>query len=66
MNDMFEKTINKVDELLYFGVLDTNEYTLIKEALTVGRLYRDLDKTIDTYKRVAIKEEIKQIEGVEE
>lgn len=35
---------------------------LLKDAIRLGKLYRDLENTIDTYKRVAIKEQIKEIE----
>lgn len=63
MNNRFNEAIYEV------GVLGDKQGANVKEIqvmLELGRLCYELQKTIDTYKRVAIKEEIKKLEGIEE
>lgn len=74
MNDRFNDALTFLDDKITSSLFTVDarvsitqqNLRLLKDVITLGRLYRDLDKTIDTYKRVAIKEEIKKLEGIEE
>ena len=60
MNDRFNEAIYEV------GVLGDKQGVNVKEIqvmLELGRLCYELQKTVDTYKRVWLKEQIKKIEG---
>lgn len=60
MNDIFENAIKQAYAIDRISSLD---FTDIIKALELGKLHKELNDTIDTYKRVAIKEQIKKIEG---
>ena len=71
MNDIFGKASEFLDDKITSSLFTVDarvsitqqSLRLLKDVITLGRLYRDLEKTIDTYKRIAIKEQIKKIEG---
>ena len=74
MNNRFNDALTFLDDKITSSLFTVDarvsvtqqSLRLLKDVITLGRLYRDLEKTIDTHKRVAIKEEIKKLEGVEE
>ena len=60
MNDIFENAIKQAYAINRISSLD---FTDIIKALELGMLCYELQKTVDTYKRVWLKEQIKKIEG---
>lgn len=60
MNNRFNEAIYDVGELGKKHGVDVKE---IQVMLELGRLCYELQKTVDTYKRVWLKEQIKKIEG---